>query len=86
MSQSLTYSTFVCPCGFEVRRTGQETVKKLETISRLHGLKCEYGKIKITYNTGHEIKAHKKDMWRENECREIHNAWTESHKKSRALD
>ena len=81
MSQSLHYTTFICPCGFEARRQGQETVKKIEIIARLHEKYCNVGGQNVNYNTGHEIKAHKKDSWRENESREIHNKWCEEFKK-----
>lgn len=83
MSQTVNYSTFCCPCGFEVKKVGQETEKRLQTIIRLHCLKCEFHKknpkhkLELNYN---EIKAHKKDLFRTNETRESHNIFTESYK------
>lgn len=78
MSQSRSYSTFVCPCGFEAKRNGQETVKKLETIARLHALKCEKHRSKPTKYNLTELKVTKKDAFRENECREVHNIWVDT--------
>jgi hypothetical protein len=79
MSQSRTYSTFVCPCGFEARRTGQETIKKLDIIVRLHKKYCKAGGEEVQHNI-QKLKENKKDMWRENECRETHSKWCEAFK------